>query len=54
VKAGATAGFIANTDFGWSSHFLHRAEPPDEVNIWQPSPHGQRRPRPSAGPLDRD
>src|SRR5450759_4045811 len=34
------AGFIANTDFGWFSHFLHRAEPPDEVDFWQPSPHG--------------
>jgi len=32
--------FIANTDFGWFSHFLHRAEPPDEVDFWQPSPHG--------------
>jgi len=28
-------GFIANTDFGWFSHFLHRAEPPDEVDFWQ-------------------
>ncbi len=35
-----SAGFIANTDFGWFSHFLHRAESPDEVNFWQPSPHG--------------
>jgi len=35
-----TAVFIANTDFGWFSHFLHRAEPPDEVDFWQPSPHG--------------
>jgi len=35
-----TAGFIANTDFGWFSHILHRAEPPDEVDFWQPSPHG--------------
>ena len=34
------AAFIANTDFGWFSHFLHRAEPPDEVDFWQPSPHG--------------
>jgi hypothetical protein len=25
-----TSGFIANTDFGWFSHFLHRVEPPDE------------------------
>ncbi len=33
-------GFIANTDFGWFSHFLHGAEPPDEVDFWQPSPHG--------------
>jgi len=33
-------GFIANTDFGWFSHFLHRAEPPDEVDFWQLSPHG--------------
>jgi putative restriction endonuclease len=38
----ATAGFIANTDFGWFSHFLHRTEPPDEVDFWQPSPHGFR------------
>jgi putative restriction endonuclease len=36
----AATGFIANTDFGWFSHFLHRAEPPEEVNFWQPSPHG--------------
>jgi len=42
VKIGATAGFIANTDFGWFSPFLHRAEPPDEVDFWQPSPHGFR------------
>ena len=34
------SGFIANTDFGWFSHFLHRDEPPDEVDLWQPSPHG--------------
>ena len=31
----ASAGFIANTDFGWLSHFLHRDEPPDEVDFWQ-------------------
>ena len=36
----AAAAFIANTDFGWFSHFLHRAETPDEVDFWQPSPHG--------------
>ena len=36
----STRGFIANTDFGWLSHFLHRAEPPDEIDFWQPSPHG--------------
>ena len=36
----ATTAFIANTDFGWFSHFLHRAEPPDEVNFWHPSPPG--------------
>jgi len=36
----ATTAFIANTDFGRFSHFLHRAEPPDEVDFWQPSPHG--------------
>src|SRR5665647_692569 len=36
----ATSVFVANTDFGWFSHFLHRAEPPDEVDFWQPSPHG--------------
>ena len=35
-------GFIANTDFGWFSHFLPRAEPPDAVDFWQPSPHGFR------------
>ena len=34
------SGFIANTDFGWFSHFLHRAEPPDEVDFWQPWPRG--------------
>jgi len=43
-----TAGFIANTDFGWFSHFLHRAEPPDEVDFWQPSPHGFKAIRPGA------
>jgi len=32
--------FIANTDFGWFSHFRHHTEPPDEVDFWQPSPHG--------------
>ena len=42
MKTGGAAGFIANTDFGWFSHFLHRAEPPDEVDFWQPSPHGFR------------
>jgi len=36
----AGPGFIANTDFGRFSHFLHRAQPPDEVDFWQPSPHG--------------
>ena len=36
------AGLIANTDFGWFSHFVYRAEPPDEVDFWQPSPHGFR------------
>lgn len=40
MKAGATAGFSANTDFGRFSHFLHRARPPDEVDFWQPLPHG--------------
>ncbi|MBM3499806.1 MAG: hypothetical protein FJX74_14190 [Armatimonadetes bacterium] len=40
VGTSAASGFIANADFGWFSHFLHRAEPPDEVDIWQPSPHG--------------
>ena len=39
---GGTAGFIANTDFGWFSYFLHCAEQPDEVDFWQPSPHGFR------------
>ena len=38
----SVTAFIANTDFGWFSHFLHRAEPPDEVDFWQPSPHGFR------------
>ena len=36
----ASAAFIANTDFGWFSHFVHRAESPGEVDFWQPSPHG--------------
>jgi putative restriction endonuclease len=36
----ATSVFIANTVFGWFSHFLHRTEPPDEVDFWQPLPHG--------------
>jgi putative restriction endonuclease len=36
----ASTAFIANTDFGWLSHFLNRTEPPDEVDFWQPSPHG--------------
>jgi len=35
-----SAGFIANTDFGSFSHFVHRAERPDEVDSWQLSPHG--------------
>ena len=35
-----TSGFIANADFGWFSHFLLRTEPPEEVDFWQPSPHG--------------
>jgi hypothetical protein len=34
------AGFLANTDFGWFSRFLHRAKSPDDVNFWRPSPHG--------------
>ena len=38
----ANTAFIANTDFGWFSHFLHRAELPVEVDFWQPSPHGFR------------
>ena len=41
----AAPGFFANTDFGWFSHFLHRAEPPDEVDFWQP----RTSPRTSAG-----
>jgi len=41
-SAARSTGFIANTDFGWFSHFLHRAQPPDEVDFWQPSPHGFR------------
>jgi len=40
VTAAAGSGFIANTDFGWFSHVFHRAEPPEEVDFWQPSPHG--------------
>jgi len=36
----ALAGSIANTDFAWFLHFLHRAEPPAEGDFWQPSPHG--------------
>ncbi len=40
AKSMVNAGFVANTDLGWSSHFLHRAEQPDEVDFWQPSPHG--------------
>ena len=40
MSALTASAFIANTDFGWFSHFLHRAEPPDEVDFWQPSPHG--------------
>ena len=46
---GTSLAFIANTDFGWFSHFLHRAEPPDEVDFWQPSPHGFRAIPPGAG-----
>ena len=38
----ATHTFIANSDFGWFSHSLNRAEPPDEADFWQPSPHGFR------------
>jgi len=49
----ATAGFIANTDFGWFSHFLHRAEPPDVVDFWQPSPHGFKAIPPGAPSLYR-
>jgi len=40
--------FIANTDFGWFSHFLHRPELPNEVDFWQPSPHGFKAIRPGA------
>ena len=36
----AARSLNANTDFGSFSHFLHRAELPDEVDLWQPSPHG--------------
>jgi putative restriction endonuclease len=42
ISSAVSTGFIANTDFGWFSHFLHRVEPPDEVDFWQPSPHGFR------------
>ncbi len=40
VSDSVVSGFIANTDFGWFSHFLHRVEPLDEVDFRQPSPHG--------------
>lgn len=40
VSDSVVSGFIANTDVGWFSHFPHRAEPLDEVDFWQPSPHG--------------
>jgi putative restriction endonuclease len=40
LTAVATHAYIANTDRDWFSHFLHRREPPDEVNFWQPSAHG--------------
>jgi len=36
----SAAAFFANTDFGWFSHILHYADPPDEVDFWQPSRHG--------------
>ena len=42
LAAIAASGFIANTDFGWYSHFLDRNAAPEEVNFWQPSPHGFR------------
>jgi hypothetical protein len=31
---------LPTPDFGWFSHFLHCAEPPDDVDFWRPSPHG--------------
>jgi hypothetical protein len=37
-----SSAFIANIDFGWFSHFLRRVDPRDEVDLWQPSPHGFR------------
>jgi len=47
----ATTAFIANTDFGWFSHFRHRTEPPDEVDFWQPSPHGFKAIRRTRSPV---
>ena len=38
----ACTAFIVNADYAWFSHFLHRAEPSDEGDFWQPSPHGFR------------
>jgi len=49
VSASAGNGFIANTDFGWFSHFLHRDEPPDEVDFWQPVARQYCRPRRRVG-----
>ena len=39
-SSNTSSAFIANADFAWFSHFLHHSEPPDEVDFWQPSPHG--------------
>ena len=44
----AAKGYIANTDWDWYTHFLHRAQPPEEVNFWQPSAHGFRAVPPGA------
>jgi hypothetical protein len=37
-----TTTFVANTDVGWFSHFLYRAEPSDKADSWQPPPLGFR------------
>ena len=39
LTPGAITTFIAYADFGWFSHFRHRAGSPDEVNLWRLSLH---------------